>query len=546
MHSILSTCPAGPTGLACQAGMTLRPVPAAGPGGVGVGVGTGTGLGTGTGTAVPTPGSGSLLGIIAQPFASAAEGLLKTLSAFWMNVGTPDLTSPGTPVATITGDLRWIVNLVAVGCILVAAARMAVRRRGEPVKVMLTGLARLVFVTAAATIIVQAAGQLGDLWSVSLMNSAHLGTNGWSTAISVTGLAGAFGGGDAVMLIIALLVIFSALIQLMLMVLRVGLLIVLTGTLPLAASASMCEWGEQWWRRHIGWLVAWLLYKPAAALLFAAAFALTNGKSLTEVLSGWMLLILSVLILPALLRLIVPLTAALGAASGGSLAMAATGAVASGALRAGGLGGMASAIAGRFRHGPSGSDAPAGGSPQPDDTTVDSPTGSNSAGGQAPVQENRSSGTASRAAGAQDAADSPAGTGTGADADRMLPADDAQPAGVTTGRRGVGGPASQAPAGAAGSDTGDNAARQPAGSGTADPPATTAGTADNGSPHGGPTGVPAGPPGAAASPPTGIRRPVPGNAGSDRSRRKNTGPSPSGAVHADDSGPAENGGTAND
>jgi hypothetical protein len=279
-----------------------------------------------------------------------------------MNVGTPQLTGQGTPVATITGDTRWIVNLVAIGCILVAAARMAILRRGEPAKVVLTGLARLVFVTAAATIIVQAAGYLGDQWSAGLLNSAHLGNRGWSAAINVTALAGAFGGGEGVLLIVALLLILSSLIQLMLMVMRVGLVIVLTGTLPLAAAASMCDWGESWWRRHVGWLVAWLLYKPAAALLFASAFALTGGNSLTEVLAGWMLLVLSVLILPALLRLIVPLTSALGAASAGSLMLAAAGAAASGAA-AGGLPGIGAAIASRFR--PSGSSGTTGGGQEP-------------------------------------------------------------------------------------------------------------------------------------------------------------------------------------
>jgi hypothetical protein len=219
------------------------------------------------------------------------------------------------------------------------------------------------------------AGWLGDQWSASLMNSAHLGTNGWSTAISVTALAGSFGGGDAVLLIVALLLILSSLIQLMLMVLRIGLLIVLTGTLPLAAAASMCEWGESWWRKHVGWLVAWLLYKPAAALLFASAFALTSGKSLTEVLAGWMLLILSVLILPALLRLVVPLTAALGTASGGALALAATGAVASGAAKMAGLPGIAESVAARFR--PSGSaDATAGGQETGEDSAPGAPSGS--------------------------------------------------------------------------------------------------------------------------------------------------------------------------
>ena len=313
--------------------------------------------------------------------ASAAEGLLKTLGTFWMSAGTPALTGSGTPVATISGDTRWIVNLVAVGCILVAAGRLAIRRRGEPARVMLTGLVRLVFVTAAATVIVQAAGYLGDQWSASLLASAHMGTGGWDTAINVTVLGGAFGGGDGVLLIVALLIILSSLIQLMLMVLRTGLLIVLTGTLPLAAAASMCEWGESWWRKHVGWLVAWLLYKPAAALMFASAFALTNGKSLTEVLSGWMLLILSILVLPALLRLVVPLTAALGAASSGSLVLAGAGAAATGAARMGGLPGIAAAAAARFR--PSGSSTPPGGQDTAEDDagSAGTPSGSASTGG---------------------------------------------------------------------------------------------------------------------------------------------------------------------
>ena len=368
MLSALLSCTTGPSGLACQAGLGLSgSTPGTGPGG--------SAAAGAASNAAAGGSSGGLLALIADPMASAAEGLLKTLGAFWMNVGTPQLTGQGTPVATITGDTQWIVNLVAVGCILVAAARLAIRRRGEPARVMLTGLVRLVFVTAAATVIVQAAGWLGDQWSASLMNSAHLGTNGWSTAISVTALAGSFGGGDGVLLIVALLLILSTLIQLMLMVMRVGLLIVLTGTLPLAAAASMCEWGESWWRKHVGWLVAWLLYKPAAALLFASAFALTNGKSLTEVLAGWMLLVLSVLILPALLRLVVPLTAALGAASGGGLALAATGALASGAAKMGGLPGIAEAVAARFR--PSGSaDTAAGGQEAGEDSVPGAPSGS--------------------------------------------------------------------------------------------------------------------------------------------------------------------------
>ncbi|HXL95697.1 MAG TPA: hypothetical protein VN969_42800 [Streptosporangiaceae bacterium] len=313
---------------------------------------------------------------IAQAMSSAANGLLKTLSSFWMGVDTPDLTSSGAPAVGIEADLRWVTTCTAVVCILVAAGRMTIRRRGEPAAVMALGLARLVVVSAAATFLVQTAGMLGDTFSSDLMSAAHVGSGGWAGLISTAALAGAFAGGDGMLLIISLLVIFSSLIQLMLMILRVGLLVILTGTLPLAAAASMSDWGQTWWRKHLAWLTAWLLYKPAAALLYAGAFLLTDDGKAVEVISGFMLLILSVLILPALLKLIVPMTASLGAASSGTLAMGAAGAVATGAVKAAamiGTGGAASAGAvagavgatgaGSAANAPSGSSAPAGAAP---------------------------------------------------------------------------------------------------------------------------------------------------------------------------------------
>ena len=187
--------------------------------------------GTAAKNAVSDAGS-DVLNDIAQAMANAANGLLNTLSSFWMHVDTPDMTTAGSPVAMIQADIGWITTCTAVVCILVAAGRMAIRRRGEPGTVLAMGLARLVIVSAVATFLVQAAGKLGDTFSADLMSSAHLGSNGWSGVISTTALAGAFAGGDGMLLIVALLVIFSSLIQLALMILRVGLMVILTGTLP--------------------------------------------------------------------------------------------------------------------------------------------------------------------------------------------------------------------------------------------------------------------------------------------------------------------------
>lgn len=335
-----SPCPSGPLGAVCR--VTIAP-----------------------GEAVIHPistATGSMLHDVAAAMASAATGLLKTLSSFWMNVDTPQLTGASSPVTAISSGTRWVTTAGAVVCILVAAARMAIRRRGEPASAMAFGLARLVVVSTVATFVVQLAGQAGDQWSAALMSAAHIGGNGWSGVISVTAISAAFASGDGMLLIIALLITIAALIQLLLMVLRIGLLIVLTGTLPLAAAASMSDWGETWWRKHLGWLVAWLVYKPAAAVLFASASVLTQGKqSLVEVSAGFMLLVLMVFTMPALLRLIVPATSALGAASGGALALGAAGAVATGAARIGGIDGVRSLLSGRGADGPSGNSGATGG-----------------------------------------------------------------------------------------------------------------------------------------------------------------------------------------
>ena len=497
MLSALLTCAPGPSGLACQSGVGLvNTVPGAGLAGASVGGFL----------------SGSLLALVADPMASAAEGLVKTLGMFWMNVGTPQLSGQGTPVATISGDTRWIVNLVAVGCILVAAARMAVLRRGEPARAMLTGLVRLVFVTAASTVLVQAAGYLGDQWSAQLMSTAHLSTGGWSTAINVTALGGALGGGDGILLVVSLMLIFSVLIQLMLMVLRVGLVIVLTGTLPLAAAASMCEWGESWWRRHCGWLAAWLLYKPAAALVLTSAFALTRGTSLTEVLAGWMLLILSVLTLPALLKLIVPLTAALGAASPGSLALAASGAAASGAARLGGLPGIGAAVASRFRPSGSGTAASEGQEPGGDSADGAGMTPGSSAAGAAPGADPPS----------QPAADGPAGSAT---ADVEAEAAGAAVGGTGDGPQGVPGQPSSPATGSANADDPAMAGRAASAAGS---PARSGAAAMNHGPQGGlPAGRAAG----------GV--PAEADAGHAGSR-------PSGAAGDVGDGPSPSGGTGNE
>ena len=116
---------------------------------------------------------------------------------------------------------------------------------------------------------------------------------------------------------LGIIAFLATVIQIMLMLVRGGMLVLLVGTLPLVAAFSNTEMGMQWFRKASAWLVAFALYKPAAAVVYAVAFDLAGQQGALALLDGVMMLALAILALPALLRFVVPATSAL--AGGGGL-----------------------------------------------------------------------------------------------------------------------------------------------------------------------------------------------------------------------------------
>jgi hypothetical protein len=117
---------------------------------------------------------------------------------------------------------------------------------------------------------------------------------------------------------------------------------------------SSTEAGRTWFRRAIAWTIAFVLYKPAAAIVYATAFRLvgthvgpggtpaaapvadtTGGvtapavtaeqtsSGIVAVLTGLMLMLLALLALPALLRFLTPLVHATAGTPGRGAAMVA-------------------------------------------------------------------------------------------------------------------------------------------------------------------------------------------------------------------------------
>ncbi|MFJ8789971.1 hypothetical protein [Streptomyces sp. NPDC102462] len=256
---------------------------------------------------------------------------------------------------------QWLVVYMAVGSLLFAACRMAVERRGDAGRTALKGILRVVLVSGGATTLVSAAAGLSDRYS------DHLFKAGAQEQLDHIGQCTDGGGIQAFLLmILAFLLLISGIIHTILLYIRLGVMILLLGTLPLAAAASMTEWGGGWWRKHLGWMIAWLLYKPAAALVMYGGAVMLNSDdpvSVNERIAGIGVMLLAAVSLPALLKLIVPATAALGGAGAVSGAMStAGGALASGARSLGGglSGGGNSGRTGGA--GPSGASGTTGGS----------------------------------------------------------------------------------------------------------------------------------------------------------------------------------------
>ncbi|MEF9915587.1 hypothetical protein RJT17_36580 [Streptomyces sp. P5-A9] len=301
---------------------------------------------------------GGILDVISKKVLAAAIDVYASLTA-----KVPTVTGEKTAQA-VNSESQWIVIWLAVGSLLFAAARMAIERRGDAGVTAMKGIFRVILVSAAATTVVAAAGKIADDYSTYLFKAGAL------ALLENVGCNKTSGLNAFLLFILAFLLLISGLIHTVLLYIRLGVMIVLLGTLPLAAAASMTDWGAGWWRKHVGWMIAWLMYKPAAALVMYAGQAMISAQgadkgTVAQRIAGIAVMLLSAIALPALLKVVVPATAALGGASTMSSGMSmAAGGVASGARALGGMAAAAGAAAsgGGGKSGPSGAVGGGGGS----------------------------------------------------------------------------------------------------------------------------------------------------------------------------------------
>ena len=345
--------------------------------------------------------AGSVFGELAKLVAQALNKALASLATLWVNVGTPQLATstggsePSPTVAYIQGHLWFVMTAAAVVGVIAGCGRMVWEQRAEPGRDVLRGVVVFVLVSGAGLAVVSLAVDAADGFSTWIINGA-LAQESFGSAmtelLAISPTTGALG--LLLVILMGFLGLLASVIQIMLMVVRGGMLVVLAGVLPLCASFTGTQAGRQWFRKAAGWLVAFVLYKPAAAIVYATAIRLsTSGVfgpgGLVGVVTGLALMIVALLALPALMRFVVPMVGTIAAggagATLGAAAAAATLAMPSGAVGLGahGAGAMAAGAAGGG-HGAAGGgggggdrDQPKGAGPTPNlDRSTAPPAGS--------------------------------------------------------------------------------------------------------------------------------------------------------------------------
>jgi type IV secretion system protein TrbL len=292
------------------------------------------------GNAVASSVAGDVLTVIANAVIDAEKWVIGQSLTLWTDINTPGANSTG--AMFLQNNTEWIVAFVAVLGLLIAAIRLGLERRAEPAKLAARGLVNLAVATGGGVAIISLGAKAGDAYSSWIINLG-LNQSGSGTSVVKTGegLLIVLAPGLPVFLVIifGIVGIIASIAQIFLLVIRVAMLGLLAGVLPIAAAASNTESGKAWFAKICGWVLAFLLYKPVAATIYAYAFVSLSSNSFVDQASGMAMLVLSVVALPALMRLVTPMVAAAthqGGSGAGAAFTALAVALGARALRSGG------------------------------------------------------------------------------------------------------------------------------------------------------------------------------------------------------------------
>ena len=304
---------------------------------------------------------------------TALETILNGLGSWWLGVEAPGM-GPGSASEAVSNSTIYFVAVAGIIGTAIGIVRVVRTHSRESV----ADLAMAIFATIATTAIggtvasylLTITSQLSP-WLLETISGASGDERkslytalGFMPADTTAKLA------IGIAMIAILLVVLAAiasLVNMFFVLFTYGVIAVLVGLLPIFAAQSQTEAGKQRFWKVVGWIFAAVLYKPTAAIIYGVGILWIKGivpdgqendpmGQMIALLSGFMIIAMSCIALPALIRLVSVSTRehASGISAGGAVA-AGAGAVAVGSLGLAAVAtGGASAVAGAGAAGASG------------------------------------------------------------------------------------------------------------------------------------------------------------------------------------------------
>ncbi|GAB0102890.1 hypothetical protein JMUB6875_18610 [Nocardia sp. JMUB6875] len=245
------------------------------------------------------------------------EALILALT-FWMKLPNDRVSDAGTLFTKINDYTYQAQIILLMTSVILTGFRLAQARRGAAVNEATDSFrmfARVVFSSWMLGAVIVAATQASDKFSEWIIDDSTNGNakNMAELMVKTTKLQ-AFSPG--LVLIIAIVGLLGALAQIVLAIVRQGMLVVAAGVLPLAAAGSGTGIGSSSYNKLIRWIIAFMLYKPVAAIVYMIAFTTagatderTGTVNLPDADEAQRMLVAIVLlgsvafVLPALMRL---------------------------------------------------------------------------------------------------------------------------------------------------------------------------------------------------------------------------------------------------
>jgi hypothetical protein len=258
--------------------------------------------------AVATGVAGSALEELAAGFTEGAESLLRGVFGWWL--GTPSVSVEDSGVLALQGVLLGVAAAVGVALVCVQGIRLVLTRRGAPLAELVQGAIVAAFVVAAGVAVLDLALVAADDLADTILAAAFGGTDDVVERMAQVLFAGGIGSA-ALALVFAVIVIVVGLAQAVLLFLRQAAIPLLALLFPLVAAGQLGPAStRRWLPAVVGAALAIVVYKPLVALVLAAGFLeIGEGNTVVDVIRGFTTLALSVIALPALLRVFTPVVA---------------------------------------------------------------------------------------------------------------------------------------------------------------------------------------------------------------------------------------------